>query len=90
MDTRTPQPGETESESSRPTGVSCNTSLIGTQHQRIHQLVHRDAANAATKIMTQDAYLKIVHMTASSKNTKQHAIGCEYIDTIVNGRQLTI
>jgi len=40
--------------------------------------------------MTQEAHLKIVHNTASSKNTKQYAVGCKYIHTKVNGRPLTI
>jgi len=30
-----------------------------TQRQRRHRFVHHNAANAATKIMTQDAQLKI-------------------------------
>jgi len=40
--------------------------------------------------MTQDAQLKIVPKTGSSTNKKQHADGCEYIHTVVNGRQLII
>jgi len=42
-------------------------------------LVHRKAANAAIKHMTQDAHLQIVRKSGSSKNKKQHAVGCEYI-----------
>jgi hypothetical protein len=34
--------------------------------------------------------LKIVRKTGSSTNKKQHAVGCEYIHSGVNGRQLTI
>jgi len=40
--------------------------------------------------MTQDAHLKIVRKTGSSTNTKQHGVWCEYIHTVVNGRQLII
>jgi len=54
------------------------------------KLVHRDTANAATKHMTQDAHLKVVRKTGSSKNKKHHAVGCEYIHIEVNGRQLPI
>jgi hypothetical protein len=90
MDTQTPQPGVTGSESSRTTGVSADTSDHGTQQEWRHLLVHRDAANAATEHMTQDAHLKIVRKTGSSKNKKQHAIGCEYMYSVVNGRQITI
>jgi hypothetical protein len=49
-----------------------------------------DAANAATKNMTQDVHLKIVHMTGSSTNKKQHEVGCECIHTAVNGSQITV
>jgi len=40
--------------------------------------------------MTQDAHSKIVRKTGSSKNMKQHAIGCEYIHIKVNDGQLTV
>jgi len=40
--------------------------------------------------MTQDAHLKIVRKTGSSKNKKQLAVGCEYIHIEANGGQLTI
>jgi hypothetical protein len=40
--------------------------------------------------MTQDANLKMVHKTGSSKNKEQHTIGCEYIQIKVNDRQLII
>jgi hypothetical protein len=40
--------------------------------------------------MTQDAHLQIVRKTASSKNPKQHAVGCEYIHNAGNGGQLTV
>jgi hypothetical protein len=65
-------------------------SLIGTQQERRHQLLHRKAADAATKHMTQDAHLKIICNTGSSTNKKQHAVGCEYLHTMVNGHQLTV
>jgi hypothetical protein len=65
-------------------------SLIGTQQERRHQLVHRNAADAATKHMTEDAHLKIVCKTGSSMNEKQHAVGCEYRHTAVNSWQLTV
>jgi seryl-tRNA(Sec) selenium transferase len=65
-------------------------SLIGTQQELRHQLVQREAADAATKHMTEDAHLKIVRNTGSSTNRKQHAVGCEYLHTAVNSRQLTV
>jgi len=40
--------------------------------------------------MTQDAHLKLVGETGSSHNMKEHAVECEYIDTVVNGHQLTV
>ena len=40
--------------------------------------------------MTQDAHVKIVRETGRSTNKKQHAVSCEYIHTVVNGRQLTV
>jgi len=50
--------------------------------------VHREAANEATKNMTQDAHLKIVRKTGSSTNKMQHAIGCENVHIMEDGRQL--
>ena len=50
--------------------------------------MHREAANVATENMTQDAHLQIVRKTGSSTNKKQHAIGCEYVHNMVDGRQL--
>ena len=64
--------------------------LPGTQQERRHKLDHRDAANAATKHMTQDAHLKIVRKTGSRKNNKQHAVGGEYIHIEGKGSQLTV
>jgi hypothetical protein len=53
-------------------------------------LVHRKAAEAATKYKTQDAHLKIVRKTGSSTNKMQHALGCEYLHIMVNRSQLTL
>ena len=63
---------------------------LGTQQERRHKSVNRDAANAATKHLTQAAHLKIVRRTGISKNEKQHAIGCEYIHIEAEGGQLTV
>jgi hypothetical protein len=71
-------------------GSTSNTELRGTHQERRHKLVHRDAVNVATKHMTQDAHLKIVRKTGSSKNNKQHAGGCEYILIVANGGELTV
>jgi len=90
MVTQPPQPGPSGSESSRLAGASSNTSLIGTQQESSHQLVHRDAANAATKHITLDAHLKIVCKTGRSTDTQQHAVGCVYIHSVFNGGQYTI
>jgi len=71
-------------------GAKSNTEILSTQQDHRHKLVHRDAANAATKHMTQEAHLKIVRKTGSSKNKKQHAVGCENIHIQANGGQLTV
>jgi len=83
-------PGAIGDESSRTTGTSCNAPLGESQQQHRHHLVHRDAAIVATENMTQDAYLKKVRKTGSSKNKKQDAIGCESIHICVNDGQLNI
>jgi len=85
-----PQPGESRSELIRSVGASSNLSLAGTQQQRRHQLVRCNAANAATETMTQDAHSTIPSKTGSSKNTKQHAIECEYNHIAGNGHQLMV
>jgi len=90
MTTETPQHGESRSETSWSMDTSSNAALTGTQQPRRQQLVHPKAANAPTKDMTQDEYLKIVHKTGSSKNKKQHPIECQYIHVEVNSRQLAI
>jgi len=68
-------------------GASSNGSVEGTQQQRRHQLVHREAPNVATENMTLDAHLKIICTTASRTNITQHAIGCEYVHIMVYGHQ---
>jgi len=90
MDTQPPLPGESWSNTGRLAGATTNTDILGTQHERRHKLVHCDAANAATKHMTQDAHLEIVHKTGSRKNKKQHAVGCEYIHIEGTRSQLTV
>jgi hypothetical protein len=90
MDTQPPPPGESGSNTGRLAGAPLNMELLGTQQERSHKLVHRDAANVATKHMTQDTHLKIVRKTGSSKNKQQHAFGCEYILIVANGGQLTV
>jgi len=90
MDTQPPPPGESGSNTSRLAGATSITDILGTQHVRRHKLVHRDAANAATKHMTQDAHLNIVRKTGSRKSKQQHAVGCEYIRIETEGGQLTV
>jgi len=90
MDTQPPPPGGSRSNTGRLAGATSNTEIIGTQQERRPNLVHRDAANAATKYMTQVAHLKIVRKTGSSKNKKQHAVGCVYIHIEANRGQLTV
>jgi len=77
MAPQTPQPDVIESESSRMMGASSNAPLAETQQQRRHQLVHRDAAFAATRNIGQDVHLKKVRKTGRSNNRQQHGIGCE-------------
>ena len=90
MDTQPPQRGPSGSKSGQMADALPNMSHIGTQDERRHQLAHREAADAATKHMTDDAHLKIIRKTALSINKKQHAVGCEYLHTAVNSRQLTV
>jgi len=82
--------GAIAAESSRITGTSLNAPLGETQQQRRHQLVHCDAAIVAIENMSQDSHFKKVRKTASSKNRKQHAIGCESIHICLNDGQLTL
>jgi len=90
MDTQPPPPGECGSNTGRLAGVTSNTDIVGTQQERRHMSVHRDAANAATKHMTQDAHLNIVRKTGRRKNKKQHAVGCECIHIEASGGPLTV
>jgi len=90
MAPQTPQPGVIESESSRTTGASSNEPLAEIVQQCRHQIVHRDAAIAATENMAQDAHLKRVCNTGRSNDRKQYAIRCEYLHIDVEGGQVTI
>jgi hypothetical protein len=89
MDRQSPPAGESRSNTVRLAVTTSNTEILATQQERRHKLVHGYAANVAAKHMTQDAYLKIVRKTSSSKHKKQHAVGCEYILIVANGGQLT-
>jgi len=89
VDTQPPPPGESGTNTGRLAGATSNTELFGKHQERRHKLVHRNAANVATKHMTQDAHLKIVCKAASGKNKKQHAVGCEYILVVANSTELT-
>jgi len=77
MTSQTPWPGVIQSELSWTTGASPNAPLAETQLQRRHQLVHRDAAIAATENMAQNAGLKKVRKSGRSNNRQPHSIGCE-------------
>ena len=85
-----PQPCESASESSQTIEVSWNTTHNGTQQQHNDQLVHCNAANAATANMALDTHLEWVLMIRSSKNLKQHAVGCEYIHIEIDRHQLYV
>jgi len=37
-------------------------------------------------LLVQDAHLQIVRKTGSSKDMKQHAVGCKYMDIVENCR----
>jgi len=87
MDIQPPPEDESGSNTGRLAGASSNTELLVTQQEHRHMSVHHDAANVATKHMTQDAHLKIVRKTGSSKNKLQHAVGCENILIVANGSQ---
>jgi hypothetical protein len=69
-------------------GATLNASAISTKQKCSYLLAHRNAANAATSTMTQDAHFKIVHETGSTKNMMQHGAGCKYMYLMVNCRQL--
>jgi len=58
MSPQTPQPGVIHSESIWNTGASSYAPQAVIQLQRRHQLVHPDAAIAATENTTQDTHWK--------------------------------
>jgi hypothetical protein len=70
MDPQAPQPSVIQSESSRTAGASSNVPLAETQLQRTHQLIHRNAAIAATENMAQDTHLNTVRNTECSNTTQ--------------------
>jgi hypothetical protein len=70
----TRQSGVIQSELSRTAGASSNAPLAEIQLQRRHQLVHHDAAIAATENMAQEEHLKKVYQTERSNNMQQRAI----------------
>jgi hypothetical protein len=90
MDTQPPPPCESGSITGRLAAATTNTDILGTQQERRHKLVHRNAADAATKHMTQDANLKILRKTGSRRNKKQLAVGCGYIHIDAISGQLTV
>jgi len=89
MATETPQDGDSGSELSQMMVDSSNVPFAGPQQHLEYQSGHGKGADVATVNMTEDADLKIVPKTASSKNKKQHAVGCSYIHTRVNSAPLT-
>jgi len=84
------QPGVIESELSRTTGASSNEPLAETQQQCRHQLVHRDTAIAATKIMAQNVHLIYLRKTGLRNRRKQHTSGWELLHIGVERGQLAI
>jgi len=85
-----PQLGGCRSKFSRLADATSTMAIIGTKQECRHQLVHRNAANACTNYMTQDTMFKIVCKTGSSKNTKQPAVCCECIYSMVNSCRLNL
>jgi len=77
MAPRIPQHGASGSELSPTTGASFNEPPAKRKQQCRYELVHHDAANAATDHVTQDAHWKRVHRNGSSRNKEQLVIGCE-------------
>jgi hypothetical protein len=90
MDTLPHLAGETGLNTGRLAGATLYTDTLRAQLEPRHKLVHRNAANADTKHMTQDAHLKIVRKTGNRKNKKQPAVGCEYIRMEAIGGQFTV
>jgi len=66
-------------------GATTDMDILGTQQERRHKVVHHNAADAATKHTTQNAHLKMVRKTWSSKNMNQHDVGYEYIHIEAKG-----
>jgi len=77
MDTQPRQQGQSRSKMIQLTDAISNTSLISTQHECGHRLVHHYAATAATNIMTEDAHWKIVQQTWHGTNKMQYGNGCK-------------
>jgi len=77
MAPHTAQHGASGSGSSHLTGASSNAPPAGTQLQHRHQLAHHNTANPAAENVTLENHLTSVCETAHSKDTKQHATGCE-------------
>jgi hypothetical protein len=90
MDTQPPPPGESGSNTGRLVGTTPNTYILGTHQEHRHKLVDHNAANAATKHVTQDAHFKIVCKTGSRKIRMQHAVECESIHIEAKGGQLIV
>jgi len=90
MAPQTSQPDASGSESSRTTGASSVAPPAEAQQQRRHQLVHCDAANAATANMAQPGHSNIVRKAWSSENTNQQIIRSEELHTEADIHQLLI
>jgi hypothetical protein len=88
MDKQSPLQGKSGSNTGRLAGATTNTAILSRQQEHRHKLVHRNTPNTATKHMTQDAHLKIVCKTGSSKNKKQYAVECEFILIEANDSKL--
>jgi hypothetical protein len=57
MDTQPPLPGKSVSNTGRLAGDTSNMEILGPQQEHRQKLLPCDAANAATKLMTQDSHL---------------------------------
>jgi hypothetical protein len=90
VDTQTPPPGDSGSNNGRLEGATSITAILRTQQERGHKAVYRDAANGATKRMTQDTPLTMVHKTESCQNKNQHAVVCDNIQIDANSGELTV
>ena len=81
MAPQTHQQGESGTDLSRTMRASSNTPPTETHLECRHHLVHRDSAHAFTQDLTLDAQLNISHITGSSKNIKQRAIGLSIVES---------